>query len=167
MPRSDVLAIAPDGVLGPHVTTSGSEDVSLPRPARLQSAPQWTARAIYSGVDDERVSTSPSGLPGGASEVILTPSTFSLSSLVPAAACTDGTETPCESPGVGTPPSTGGAAERAICCAPPASSASSCRGAWPWSIEAREDSPDLAEVSGDSPTCSFFCWLASGVSGCP
>ena len=70
--------------------------------------------AGYRGVDDERVSTSPSGLPGGASEVMLTPSIFSCSSLVPAAACTDGTETPCASPGVGTPPSTGGLAERVI-----------------------------------------------------
>src|SRR4051794_2884344 len=145
---------------------------------RCASSSAVDERRDYSGVEEERVSTSPSGLPGGASAVMLTPSIFSLSSLVPAAACTEGTETPCESPGEGTPPSTGGPADRCICSAPPASLVSISRGAAPWSVDAREDSPDSAareaelspawaEVSGDSPTCSFFCWFGSGVSGWP
>src|SRR4051812_20767645 len=44
MPDGDVLAVAPDRVLGPHVTTSGSEDVSLPWLVGLRRAPPWTAR---------------------------------------------------------------------------------------------------------------------------
>src|SRR3954468_21326866 len=100
----------------------------------------WKRLADRAAVDQPRVSTSPSGLPGGASAVVRTPWTSSLSSLVPAAACTDGTDTPLESPRVATPPvvPAGMVAALAVLAADRTLSVSIVRGDSPCSPEARE-----------------------------